>query len=1313
MSSIYKLSISGIRSFSDETQETIQFNGPLTLIVGTNGSGKTTIIECLKYATTNELPPNTKNGASFINDPNLHSSNETKAQIKLAFKSTKKLNMILSKSLMALKNPKTNNISFKTKENQLMIIHGNEKQTISSKIADIEKLIPNYLGTSKTILNYVVFCHQDDNLWPISESSVLKKKFDEIFDSTKFIKILDNLKIITKEINNDTKIINNNVNHFKNDKIKYLNKINSKSDIDNQILQTDDSMNELNLKLNELNEKLNLLYNSNQDYEKILSKLDSLENDKKLINQNIETTKLTTEILHKPFNELQDDLSNFTNILTEQMNKSSNLSDQIESNSNNLTSYQNDLNNLLLSFGNLKSLKLKYNDNLIEKDKLTEKFKNDLNLSESSTFLDFDNKLDTNLRVLKNQLDDRMSNFNTLITDLENKLLNFNTNKTKESQYNLYMNVDLKNLNRKISEFESKLQIISNNQFKIENLKNELINKKNEYEKFKELNDISKINEKIFNKSNNLNKLESEIDENQRKISLLMKTSDINSKIKLLNELNKKSLDSKNLLLKEIKSFQPFTKLSNDEILSNNNDILNNLEVEFNKSNRVFENLKNEKNLVFNKLTNIERNIENNKLNLLNSNEKFNEIQNDFKNIYNDNINLNNFDEMLTNIKDNFEEDFQNQNEIQLLIKYNDRAINFAENKENCLLCKRKFDKANLLPFINLLKKNNEKYKLKTDIDKLNERKINFEKLNNFKSEINQIFKLQNEIIPELEDDEKKNREALNEIEEKLNNSELELNEKRNDFNKMKSLQYQINSINQINKEIDAHNNEINDLKSSVQSFNFNFDFKIEDLEHMNNENFKNLKVIREELEILRVDKDLKNTQNNKFLNDLNNLKLNIQDYEMKSLDKINIEKAIEEAQTQIDELKNNLAKSDIKINEIDKEITGTEKLLNEERNSRDEYLRNIKEKILFYENIKNQFKKIDENINEYKKNDIERKYKECDDKVFEKKEEISKTQNLIKNEREELKKLETILSDSKQQERNIRSNINLIHLEDELQEIEETIITYDKAKALAQREEYIVKSNELQKEQTEIQKNIAIKLGIKSQLEKQLKDIDDEIERDYKDVNEKYLNEYSKLQTKLALATDLTTLYKITDNSIIEFHKSKMLKINNIIDELWKKTYMGNDVESIMIKSDPIAIKKSTITANNNRSYNYRVVMVKNGTELDMRGRCSAGQKVLASIIIRIALSECFCLNFGMITLDEPTTNLDDENIESLAKSLHSIIQERRTQKNFQLIIITHDEKFLRCMNAVDFADHYYKVIRDERLNSTIRKVKISSVTE
>ena len=62
---------------------------------------------------------------------------------------------------------------------------------------------------------------------------------------------------------------------------------------------------------------------------------------------------------------------------------------------------------------------------------------------------------------------------------------------------------------------------------------------------------------------------------------------------------------------------------------------------------------------------------------------------------------------------------------------------------------------------------------------------------------------------------------------------------------------------------------------------------------------------------------------------------------------------------------------------------------------------------------------------------------------------------------------------------------------------------------------------------------------------------------------------------------------------------------------------------------------------------------MIKGDVALDMRGRCSAGQKVLASLIIRLALAETFCLSCGILALDEPTTNLDEENIESLANQL------------------------------------------------------------
>ena len=231
-----------------------------------------------------------------------------------------------------------------------------------------------------------------------------------------------------------------------------------------------------------------------------------------------------------------------------------------------------------------------------------------------------------------------------------------------------------------------------------------------------------------------------------------------------------------------------------------------------------------------------------------------------------------------------------------------------------------------------------------------------------------------------------------------------------------------------------------------------------------------------------------------------------------------------------------------------------------------------------------------------------------------------------------------------------------------------------------------------------------ASKMGEMKSKDDQLMQLLADWNTDYKDAASKYKEAHIKVETTKAAAEDLARYGGALDKAIMKYHGLKMEEINAIIGELWQRTYRGTDVDTIAIRSD-------NENAKGNRSYNYRVCMVKQGAEMDMRGRCSAGQKVLACIIIRLALAECFGVNCGLIALDEPTTNLDRDNIRSLAESLHEIIRARQQQANFQLIVITHDEDFLRHMQCGDFSDYYYRVSRNERQKSIIERQSIAEV--
>jgi DNA repair protein RAD50 len=143
-------------------------------------------------------------GQSFVNDPGMTEAMEIKAHIKLLFKNRGGKDCLAVRSLQVTR--KKTKIEFKALEGTIRTTNDRGEPVSSSyKCMDMDRLLPENLGVSPAILENVIFVHQEDSNWPIQESAVLKKKFDEIFDSTRYTKALDELKKTKKDVTEQAK----------------------------------------------------------------------------------------------------------------------------------------------------------------------------------------------------------------------------------------------------------------------------------------------------------------------------------------------------------------------------------------------------------------------------------------------------------------------------------------------------------------------------------------------------------------------------------------------------------------------------------------------------------------------------------------------------------------------------------------------------------------------------------------------------------------------------------------------------------------------------------------------------------------------------------------------------------------------------------------------------------------------------------------------------------------------------------------------------------------------------------------------------
>src|ERR1700733_2285028 len=147
----------------------------------------------------------------------MSNAKEVVAQVRLLFNNTNGKRMSCTRS-MQLSIARTGARKQSTLDGQLVLYNNGERTAISSRCAELDVQMPLSLGVSKAVLENVIFCHQEDSFWPLSEPGPLKKKFDDIFENARYTRALTELKDLKKNQEKDVKADTQALEFMKADK---------------------------------------------------------------------------------------------------------------------------------------------------------------------------------------------------------------------------------------------------------------------------------------------------------------------------------------------------------------------------------------------------------------------------------------------------------------------------------------------------------------------------------------------------------------------------------------------------------------------------------------------------------------------------------------------------------------------------------------------------------------------------------------------------------------------------------------------------------------------------------------------------------------------------------------------------------------------------------------------------------------------------------------------------------------------------------------------------------------------------------------
>uniref|UniRef100_A0A8C0UY60 RAD50 double strand break repair protein n=1 Tax=Cyanistes caeruleus TaxID=156563 RepID=A0A8C0UY60_CYACU len=1255
MSRIEKMSILGVRSFGveDKDKQVITFFNPLTILVGPNGAGKTTIIECLKYISTGDFPPGTK-GKTFVHDPKVANETDVRAQIRLQFRDVNGELVAVQRSMVCTQKGKAP--EFKTLESVITRTKHGEKVSLSSKCAEIDREMISALGVSKSVLNNVIFCHQEESNWPLSEGKALKQKFDEIFSATRYIKALEALRQVRLKQSLKVKECQTELKYLKQNKEKAREIQDHLSNREAQLAASKENVISIENQLEPLKSSLALV-------EQNLTKVMRLDNDVKAL----ESRKRQME---KDNQDLQQKMEKVFQGTDEQLrDRHQNHQRTVKEKEKRLLDCKRDLDRATKECQRFNSEK---SELLIEQGILDFIYSPVCFLTEFAQKEAMKQKQIDEIRDKKTGLERTID----LKSDIQDK-----------------KQAELKNVKCELQQLEGFSDRISE-------LDEEIGKMEYELEKAERSSNIETLEQEVQTlQSEKIN-----LDKALRKLDQEMEQLNLHTTTITQMEMLRKDKAEKEDQIRKVKSRHSDELTSLLGYFPNKKQLEDWLHGKNKKINQTRDALAN----LNKRLASVEydKTYASNELKKKEAQLSFHEAK-----LF-DVCGSQDFDSDLNKLQDEIEKNSKQRAVLAGATAIYSQFITqlTEENQSCCPVCQRAFQtEAELQDVISDLQS-----KLRLAPDKLKSTESELKRKEKKRDEMMSLKPLRQTVI-ELQDKE------IPDLRSKIQNANRDLTGLKGEIEEQESLLQTALSEEEGAKAclqdislMERYQTDIRDVERKIAQqeaklLGVDLSRTVLQVSQEKQEKKHLWDTVTGKIELnqkLKQDQQSQIQQLKSSVNELKAEKLQIVSrmQRRRQLEEQTVElttevqslcREIKEAKEQVLPLHSTLEKLQQEKEELVNKRISSNKETQEKMNGINEKIKDINKYMKEIENYIQQGKEEYKKQKESELDEVNSRLAACEKQ----KEKISKEMEMTRQD----------IDTQKIQERWLEDNLTLRKRNEELKEVEDNIKQLMKQMGEMKVPQMKNDQKHLEEKIESLKRNHHVALGRQRGFEEEIVRFRKELrEPQFKDAEEKYRDMMIVMRTTELVNKDLDLYYKALDKAIMTFHSMKMEEINKIIRDLWRSIYRGQDIEYIEIRSDA---DENVSATDKRRNYNYRVVMVKGDTALDMRGRCSAGQKVLASLIIRLALAETFCLNCGILALDEPTTNLDRENIESLAHALVEIIKSRLHQRNFQLLVITHDEDFVELLGRSEYVETFYRIKKNIDQCSEIMKCSVSSL--